>query len=178
MYRRTFLSSTLAIACLPRNVAAEGATTKVAHIGWLTAQREAILTPFLAALRVAFADLGCNEGRNLAIEYRFGDDDMGRGPTLAAELVRLPVEIILVQGAAVPVVADLGLPVPVVYVFSGDPVSAGLADSLARPRKNMTGLTFMAAELNGKRLELLREIIRPAAWPQHRQFRDNDSRRA
>src|ERR1700737_595976 len=159
MYRRTFLSSTLAIACLPHHVAAEGATTKVAHIGWLTAQREASLTPFLAALRVAFADLGYNEGRNLAIEYRFADDDMGRVPTLAAELVRLPVESILVQGAAVPAVADLDLPVPVVYVFSGDPVSAGFADSLARPRKNMTGLTFMAAELNGKRLELLREII-------------------
>src|SRR5437588_10750419 len=109
MHRRTFLSWTLSIACLPRHVAAEGATTKVARIGWLTAQREASLTPFLAALRAAFADLGYNEGRNLAIEYRFGDDAMERVPTLAAELVRLPVEIILVQGAAVPVVADLGL---------------------------------------------------------------------
>jgi putative ABC transport system substrate-binding protein len=58
----------------------------------------------------------------------------------------------------VPVVSKLRLAVPVVYVFSGDPVSAGLADSLARPRGNMTGLTFMAADLNGKRLELLREI--------------------
>src|ERR1700730_12342624 len=64
----------------------------------------------------------------------------------------------MVQGAAVPVVSKLRLAVPVVYVFSGDPVSAGLADSLARPRGNMTGLTFMAADLNGKRLELLREI--------------------
>ena len=80
-------------------------------------------------------------------------------PELAAELVRLPVEVLLVQGAAVSVIGKLGLTVPVVYVFSGDPVSAGFADSLARPRGNMTGVTFMAAEFNGKRLELLREII-------------------
>ena len=71
----------------------------------------------------------------------------------------IPVNLIMVQGAAVPVVSKLGLGIPVVYVFSGDPVSAGLADSLARPRGNMTGLTFMAAKLNGKRLEILREIM-------------------
>jgi putative ABC transport system substrate-binding protein len=132
---------------------------RVRRIGWLTAQREASLTPFLAALRTAFVDLGYKEGRNLTIDYRFGDDDIERVPALAAELVQRSVEIILAQGAAVPVIAKLGLPVPVVYVFSGDPVSAGFADSLARPRGNMTGLTFMAAEFNGKRLELLREII-------------------
>jgi putative ABC transport system substrate-binding protein len=158
MDRRTFLALPLAIAALPRSVAAQGAA-KVARIGWLTAQREASLTPFLAALRGAFADLGYTEGRNLVIEYRYGDDDLERVPALAAELVRLPVELILVQGAAVDVLAKLSLPVPLVYVTSGDPISAGFADSLARPRGNMTGLTFMAAELNGKRLELLRDFV-------------------
>ena len=78
---------------------------------------------------------------------------------LAAELVRLPVDVMVVQGAAVFVISKLGLTVPVVYVYSGDPVSAGFADSLARPRGNMTGVSLMAADLNGKRLELLREII-------------------
>ena len=63
------------------------------------------------------------------------------------------------EGLAVPIVNKLRLSVPVVYVFSGDPVSAGFADSLALPRGNMTGLTFMAANLNGKRLEILREIM-------------------
>jgi len=110
-------------------------------------------------LRAAFVDLGYIEGRNLAIEYRFGDDDIERVPVLAAELVKRPVEIILAQGAAVAVIAKLNLPVPVVYVFSGDPVSAGFSYSLARPRCYMTGLSFIAAEVNGKRLELLREII-------------------
>jgi putative tryptophan/tyrosine transport system substrate-binding protein len=147
-----------AIAALPRNLSAEGLAKSV-RVGWLTAQREASLTPFLAALRAAFADLGYVEGRNLVIEYRYGDDDLERVPALAAELVRLRVDVILAQGAAVALIPSLRLPVPVVYVFSGDPVSAGFADSLAHPRGNMTGLTFMAAELNGKRLELLREIV-------------------
>ena len=80
-------------------------------------------------------------------------------PELASDLERLPVDLIVAQGAAVEVISKLKLKTPVVYVFSGDPVSAGFAESLARPHGNMTGLTFMAAEFNGKRLELLREFI-------------------
>ena len=158
MDRRAFLALPLAIAALPKSVAAQGAA-KVARIGWVTAQREASLTPFLAALRAALVELGYIEDRNLVIEYRYGDDDLERVPVLAAELVRRPVELILAQGAAVAVLAKLSLPVPLVYVTSGDPISAGFAESLARPRGNMTGLTFMAAELNGKRLEFLRDIV-------------------
>jgi putative tryptophan/tyrosine transport system substrate-binding protein len=164
MKRREFITllggaaAASAVAALPRSLSAQGLAKSV-RIGWLTAQREASLTPFLAALRAAFADLGYIEGRNLVIEYRYGDDDLERVPALAAELVRLRVDVILAQGAAVALIPNLWLPVPVVYVFSGDPVSAGFADSLAHPRGNMTGLTFMAAELNGKRLELLREIV-------------------
>jgi putative tryptophan/tyrosine transport system substrate-binding protein len=110
-------------------------------------------------MRAGFSEIGYVEGRNLAIEYRYGDDALERVPDLAAELVKLGVDLLVVQGAAVPVVSQLNLTVPLVYVFSGDPVSAGLADSLARPRGNMTGLTLMAAELNGKRLEMLRDIV-------------------
>jgi putative tryptophan/tyrosine transport system substrate-binding protein len=158
MRRRDFLGALgSAAAVWPLRSYAQG-KTKVARIGWLTAQREASLTPFLAALRSALVDLGYTEGRNLSIEYRFGDDDISRVPKLAAELVE-KVDLILAQGAAVAVAAKLNLSVPLVYVFSGDPVSAGFADSLARPSGNMTGLTFMAAEFNGKRLELLRDII-------------------
>jgi putative ABC transport system substrate-binding protein len=159
MKRRDFLSLVVsAVVAWPVAARAQH-DRKVARIGWLTAQREASLTPFLDALRKAFIDLGYNEGRNFAMEYRYGDDAIERVPELAAELVRLPVDVILAQGAAVAVVAKLGLPIPVVYVFSGDPVSAGFADSLARPLGNMTGLTFMAAEFNGKRLEVLHDII-------------------
>ena len=158
MKRRTFLGSTVALAALPRGVGAQNAA-KVARVGWLTAQRASSLAPYVDALRGALADLNYVEGRNLVIEFRFGDDAIERVPELAAELERIPINLIVAQGAAVPVVSKLSLKVPIVYVFSGDPVSAGFADSLARPRGNMTGLTFMAAELNGKRLELLREIM-------------------
>jgi putative ABC transport system substrate-binding protein len=158
MDRRAFLASAMAMAAMPRSLAAQGAP-KAARIGWLTAQQESSMTPNLAAMRAGFADLGYIEGRNFSIEYRYGNDVVERVPELAAELVKLPVDIIVAQGAAVSEVSKLGLPVPIVYVFSADPVSAGLADSLARPRGNMTGLTFMAAELNGKRLEILRDII-------------------
>ena len=130
-----------------------------ARIGWLTAQRAASLATYVDAFRASLADLGHVEGRNLAIEFRYGDDAIARVPDLAAELVRLPVDLIVAQGAAVSVISKLNLPIPIVYVTSGDPVAAGFAESLAQPRGNMTGLTFMAADLNGKRLELLREII-------------------
>jgi putative ABC transport system substrate-binding protein len=158
MKRRTFLASTLAFGALPRSLRAQ-ALARSARIGWLTAQQAASLTPFLDAFRAGLADLGYHEGGNLRIEYRYGDDALDRVPELAAELVRLPVDLIVAQGAAVPLISKLNLPVPVVYVFSGDPVTAGFADSLTRPRGMMTGLTFMAAELNGKRLELLQAMI-------------------
>jgi putative tryptophan/tyrosine transport system substrate-binding protein len=158
MQRRDFLSFMASTALWPRVVSAQP-SPKMARIGWLTAQKEGSLTPFVAAFRAALADLGRIEGKNLTIDFRYGDDDISRVPALAADLVRQQVEVIVAQGLAVPVLSKLDLPVPIVYVFSGDPVSAGLAQSLARPTGNMTGITFMAADLNGKRLELLREIV-------------------
>src|SRR5262249_46950980 len=158
MRRRKFLLSLLAMAAVPRTVAAQG-MAKVVRIGWLTAQQASSLVPYVEAMRTALADLGHVDGRNLVIEFRYGDDVIERVPELAAELVRLPVDLIVAQGAAAFEVRGLGLPVPIVYSMSADPVSAGFADSLARPRGNMTGVTLMAVEFNGKRLELLQEIV-------------------
>jgi len=129
------------------------------RIGWLTAQRESSLAPFLEAFRSGLAEFGYRAGENLEIDYRYGDDNLLRVAPLAVELVRKPVDVLVVQGAAFPLVYELKLSTPAVYVFSGDPVVAGFADSLAHPRGNMTGVTFMAAELNAKRLELLRDMI-------------------
>src|SRR5262245_10682743 len=98
MKRRTFLAGVLAVASLPRSLAAQTAP-KVVRIGWLTAQQASSLTPYLEALRAALAELGYAEGRNLAIEFRFGDDEIERVPALAAELVQLPVDLIVAQGA-------------------------------------------------------------------------------
>ena len=113
-------------------------------------------SPFLEAFRSGLAEFGYRAGENLEIDYRYGDDNLLRVAPLAVELVRKPVDVLVVQGAAVPLVYELKLSTPAVYVFSGDPVVAGFADSLAHPRGNMTGVTFMSAELNAKRLELLR----------------------
>lgn len=158
MNRRTFLVSAVVFA-IAKGYGGAHAATKVFRIGWLTAQREASLTPFLEAFRDGLAEFGYRENDNLEIDYRYGDDNLLRVAPLAVELARKPVDLLVVQGAAVPLVYELKLSTPTVYVFSGDPVVAGFADSLAQPRGNMTGLTFMAAELNAKRLEILRDTV-------------------
>jgi len=155
MKRRRLLFASAALAALPRIAAAQA---RPARIGWLTAQRPPSLTPYVAAFTQSLAELGFAEGKNLTIEFRYGDDDLGKVRALADELVRLPVDVLVVQGEAILELRSLKLPVPVVYAYSGDPVVAGLAESLARPNANLTGLTYLALELNGKRLELLREI--------------------
>jgi putative ABC transport system substrate-binding protein len=128
-------------------------------MGWLTAQQAGSLASSLDALRAGLADYGYQEGRNLTIEYRFADDVVERVPQLADELVRIPVDLIVAQGTALFAISYRNLPVPIVYAISADPVSAGFATSLARPRSKMTGLSLMAVEFNGKRLELLQEIL-------------------
>lgn len=158
MDRRSFLATLALLPWRPDYVVAQNAP-RPARIGWLTAQREASLTPYVRAMRESLVELGYVEGKNLTIEFRYGDDAIERVPELVTDLERLPVDLIVAQGAAVEVISKLRLKTPVVYVFSGDPVSAGFAESLARPHGRMTGLTFMAAEFNGKRLELLREFI-------------------
>jgi putative ABC transport system substrate-binding protein len=159
MDRRNFVVSALGMLAAPHSAYAQQKAPKVSRIGWLTAQQAASLTPFIGAFRAGLAELGYREHRNLEIDYRYGDDNLLRVAPLAGELVRESVDLLVVQGAAVPLVYELKLPIPVVYVFSGDPVSAGFAESLSHPLGNMTGLTFMAAELNGKRLQLLQDLI-------------------
>ncbi len=159
MDRRAFLVSAASATVLPQQIAVAQKNARTVKIGWLTAQQEASLTPYLAAMRQGFSELGYVEGQNLFINYRFGNDQLDRVPELAEELVKSGVELIVAQGAAVSKIAKQSLPIPIVYIFSGDPTAAGLADSLSRPRGTMTGLTLMAAELNGKRLEILRDIV-------------------
>src|SRR5205814_7556827 len=117
------------LAAMPLRVAAQG-SQKIARIGWVTAQQASSLTPYVEAFRSGLADLGYIEGRNLALVLRYGDDRLERVPELAAELVRIPVDLIVAQGAADVLINKLNL--PVVYAFSGDPVAAGFAESLAR----------------------------------------------
>ena len=97
MNRRTLLISTLAAAALPGGVAAQG-NAKIRRIGFVSAQSAAALTAFIEPFRAGLADLGQIEGRNLAIEFRYADDDVARVPQLAAELISLPVDLIVAQG--------------------------------------------------------------------------------
>jgi putative ABC transport system substrate-binding protein len=170
--RRILVSSALALLARPFPLAAQS-VQKVTRIGWVTGQQASSLTPYVEAFRSGLADLGYVEGRNLGLILRYADDHLERVPELVAELLQIPVDLIVAQGAANFLINKLDLPVPVVYAFSGDPVIAGFADSLARPHANMTGVTFMAPELTAKRLELLREIIPTVsrvailAYPEH-----------
>ena len=155
MLRRSLIAAPILLAAAP---AVAQPNRPHARIGLLTAQRAASMEPFLPTLRAGLAAAGLVEGRNLTLETRFGDDDLARVPALMEELVRLQVQVLLVQGAAVPVVVRARPPVPVVFVLSGDPVAAGIAQSLARPPVGFTGLTLLSAELNAKRLELLNDL--------------------
>jgi putative ABC transport system substrate-binding protein len=140
-------------------VVAHAQQPTVWRIGWLTTAPSADVNPFLEALRAGLAAQGYTDGRNLAIAERYANGDVGRIPALAEELSRLPVSLIATQGTATRLLLNASKTVPVAYVFSADPVLAGIAESIARPGRNMTGITLMSAELNGKRLELLREIL-------------------
>jgi putative ABC transport system substrate-binding protein len=152
MKRREFIR-VLGGAAAAWPLVARAQQPKVSRIGWLTTAPSADVNPFLEAFRAGLAAQGYKEGRNFTIAERYGI------PALAEELTRLPVDLIATQGTATRLLLKVSTTVPVAYVFSADPVLAGLADSIARPGRNMTGITLMSAELNGKRLELLREIL-------------------
>jgi putative ABC transport system substrate-binding protein len=105
-------------------------------------------------------DLGYVEGKNIAFEYRFADNKLDRLPALADELVRLKVDVLFTPGINEALAAkNATRTIPIVFMSSGDPVAAGLVDSLARPGGNITGFTDIGAVLAGKRLELLKETV-------------------
>jgi putative ABC transport system substrate-binding protein len=136
--------------------------TKIPRIGYLSAATPARESARSEAIRLALRDLGYIEGQNIATEYRYLEEKVDRAPELAAELVRLKVDIIVVAGGTSQVQAakNATKTIPIVMTGGGDdPVEAGLIESLARPGGNITGLTTLNRELGGKRLELLKEAV-------------------
>jgi putative ABC transport system substrate-binding protein len=133
---------------------------KVARVGYLTASPQAPNAPLFEAFRQGLRDLGYVEGQNLAIEFRSAEGDHARLPALAAELVRERVEVIVTAGQP-GIRAALGATreIPIVMAISGDALQTGLVPSLARPGGNLTGLSVLAPELSGKRLQLLKETL-------------------
>jgi putative ABC transport system substrate-binding protein len=153
------LSATLFALCFP---ALAQQSEKVPRIGYLSSSDAATESTRAEAIRLALRELGYIEGQNIAIEYRYAEGKFGRAPQLAAELVRLKVDIIVVAGGPTWIRAakNATKTIPIVMGGTGsDPVRAGLIESLARPGGNVTGITNIAIELSGKRLELFKEAV-------------------
>src|SRR6266576_4316094 len=135
---------------------------KVPRIGYLYQGDRISDSTRIEAIRLALRELGYIEGQNIAIEYRYAEGKRGRESELAAELVRLKVDLILVAGGGdwVQAAKNATKTIPIVMTGTGgDPVEAGLVESLARPGGNVTGITNLSGELGGKRLELLKEAV-------------------
>jgi putative ABC transport system substrate-binding protein len=133
-------------------------TAKVPRIGHL--QVTCGIFPWTEAFRQGLRELGYVEGQNMAIEHRCADGQFERLPGLVAELVRLPVDVIVTGGEnAARVAQQATRTIPIVIAAGGDPVELGLVASLAQPGGNTTGLSLLSLELGGKRLELLKEVV-------------------
>jgi len=129
---------------------------RIGHIGSTASTSAESLKPFRERLR----ELGYIEGQNISMESRYWDGKVERLPSLAAELVRLNCDVILTTGTeAAEAAKNATKAIPVVMAFSGDAVRLGIVADLARPGGNITGLTSINAELSGKRLELLKEVV-------------------
>jgi putative ABC transport system substrate-binding protein len=133
---------------------------KVSRIGFLDSSTASSSTLLVEAFRQELSKLGWIEGKNITIEYRFAEQKRERVPELAADLVRLKVDLIVVTAGTQALAAKKATPtIPIVMVNVGDPVGVGLVASLARPEGNVTGLSGLAPELNTKRLEVLKDAV-------------------
>jgi len=135
---------------------------KVPRIGFLSSNEPATESTRFEAIRLALRELGYIEGQNIAFEYRYVEGKSGRNEELAAELVRLKVDIIVTVGGDPLMRAAKNATKTIPIVMSGggaDPVEAGHVERLARPGGNVTGVTLLTRELSGKRLELLKEAV-------------------
>ena len=134
---------------------------KVARIGFLLAPSRSTVSEYVEAFREGLRELGYVEGQNIVIEYRSAEGKFERLSDLAADLVRLKVDVIVTAGGiqAIRPAKNATSTIPIVMTGTADPVASGFATSLARPGGNITGLTLGGPELVGKRLELLKEAV-------------------
>jgi putative ABC transport system substrate-binding protein len=133
---------------------------KIHRIGYLGATSPAATSARVEAFRQGLKELGYIEGKNIASEYRWAEGKFDRLPDLAAELVRLKVDVIVTGGpAGTRPAKEATATIPIVMAFDNDPVGSGFVASLARPGGNITGLSILSPEISGKRLELLKEIV-------------------
>ena len=160
MKRREFLSAVASAAAGWPLATRAQRPAKLPTIGFLGANTAAVMSPWTAAFVRRLRELGWIEGRNVAIEYRWGGGRFDRSPEIMAEFVRLRVDVIVTHSTPNVVAARQATSViPIVFAAAGDPVANNLVASLARPGGNATGLSLQQIDLAGKRLELLRQVL-------------------
>ena len=133
---------------------------KLPRIGFLSAASSSAISARVEAFRQGLRELGYVEGKNIFIEWRFAEGKSDRLPSLAAELVRLKVDVIVAEApTSTRSAKQATVTIPIVMMFDDDPVGSGFVASLARPGGNITGLSTLSPEISGKQLELLKEIV-------------------
>src|SRR5258707_12202424 len=154
--RRELIATLAGTAAWPLAARAQQ-PAKLPTIGYLGTAAASAWAPWTAAFVQRLHELGWTGGRPVAIQYRWAEGRAERSAELAAELARLKVDVIVTGGNAALAAKQASSAVPIVFALVDDPVGMGLVASLARPGGNVTGLSFHAADLSGKRLALLRE---------------------
>jgi putative tryptophan/tyrosine transport system substrate-binding protein len=152
--RSVVIAGLAALLLAPERSAGQQTESKIPRVGILTAA-DSEKAPMFDAFRQGLRDLGYVEGRNIILEFRLAHGDLSLGPQLAAELLALPVDVIVAEGLT-PNAVDATDRIPIIVPVMMNPVERGWASSLSRPGGNITGFTLMHTELNAKRLELLR----------------------
>ena len=162
MRRRDFIKG-IAGSTVVWPLAARAQQSAMPVVGFIRTTSAAASTPLVAAFRKGLAEAGLVEGKDVAIELRFADDDFGRLPALASDLVRRGVAVIVGNNFAVPAIRSVTTTIPVVFVGGDDPVRTGLVTSLNKPGANITGITSLSYALTAKRLQLLHELAPKSA---------------
>ena len=158
MRRREFITLLAGAAASPLSVGAQQQPMPV--IGYLGAASAEASPQTVSRIRRTLAEAGYVDGRNVAIEFRWAEGQYDRLPELAAELVRRPVTVIVaIPGPAARAARAATTTIPIVFLVDDDPVKLGLVESLARPAGNATGVNFFIAEMGGKQLALMRELV-------------------
>jgi putative tryptophan/tyrosine transport system substrate-binding protein len=158
MRRRNFIAALGGFTAWPL-VAWAQLAGKIPTIGFLGTPSASNWTSYTAAFVQRLRELGWIDGRTVAIEYRWAEGSKERFAEIAAEFVRLKVDVIVTSGAAVTAVKQVTAAIPIVFAIGADPVSSGHVASLARPGGNVTGLSLQASDVAGKRLELIHEVV-------------------